>query len=139
MKTHREKKVQQGSNEELRITSRIRTSVVGQLSARAQQNLESLPEKVLEQVKLIHRYLAQGGRGDISSTDLRLMLDDIGRSQELDEETKDEILNDGDTRNVSISQYPTVSRVQVTNSSSRCCVCSTSKVSPPPNERNYIL
>ena len=113
-----EERVREVSNEESDVSARIRTSVVGKSSARAQQILESLPEKVLEQARVFHRFtqcLGQAGPGGAVSTDLRLILDDIGQAQKLDEKMKDEILEDYEARNVSTTPSLAILTIQIIN------------------------
>ena len=105
-KTQGEKKTQEEDNKDLVIPVRIRSSLVEKSSARAQRSLETLPGKVLEQAIVFHRYiqyLAHAEHGAIVPTDLKSMLDDISRSEKLDDRMKDEILQDEEAKHVSMS------------------------------------
>jgi potassium channel subfamily K len=104
MRSQGKRKAKEEVGKELRIPVRVQPSVVKESSARAQERLESLPGKVLEQARIFHRYihyLVQGEPEGIVFTDLTSMLDDISQARRLDEKMKDEILQDDDARNVS--------------------------------------
>jgi hypothetical protein len=106
MKNQSKNKTIEMANEEFRIPVGAQPSLVEESSARAQRNLESLPGRVLDQARDFHRYihyLVQAEPEGIVSLDLKLMLDDIGRGNKLDEKMKGEILQDKDARNVSTS------------------------------------
>ena len=108
IKNQSKKKAKEEAEKELEIPARVRPSGDEELSARAQQSLESLPGKVLEQAKVFHRYihyLVHGEPEGIVSTDLMSMLDDISRARKLDEKVKEDILQDEDARNVSTRPY----------------------------------
>jgi len=97
-----EKKPEEGDNEELDVPTRVHPTAVEESSVRAQKSLENLPGQVLEQARVFHRHaqhLVQAEPEKVVSPDLKLMLDDISRSQKLDEKVKDEILQDEDARN----------------------------------------
>jgi len=90
----------------LNISGRVRTSVVEESTARAQQSLENLPGHVLDQTRVFHRHIRrfiQSEPEGVVTPDLKLMLDDISRTHKLDDRMKDEILQDEDARNVSAS------------------------------------
>lgn len=98
------KKEHEDDHKELNIPTRIRPSLVEESAARAQRTLEGLPGKVLEQTRVFHRYiqyLLQAHHGDVITTDLMLVLDDISRAQKLDDRMKEEILQDDEAKNVS--------------------------------------
>lgn len=106
-----EKKVEDVNNRELNIPTKIPPSALEETSARAQQSLESLPGRALEQARVFHRhiqYFAHAEPERDMPPDLKLMLDDISRAQKLDERVKNEILQDEDARNVSTSLYLTL-------------------------------
>ena len=90
--------------EELEIPVGARPSAIEESSVRAQRSLESLPAKVLERTRVFHQYihyLTQTGHEGLVSTDPDPMLNDITRTQRLDETTKGEVLQDEDAENVS--------------------------------------
>lgn len=122
----------EGGREELKIPARVPPSVVEESSVRAQQSLENLPAQVLEQTKVFHRHiqhLAQAESQGAITSDLKRMLDDIGRAQKLDERIKEEILQDEDARNVSAGLCFSLHSAQVTESAARRCLCLVSRVS----------
>ncbi|KAF9652571.1 hypothetical protein BDM02DRAFT_2784109 [Thelephora ganbajun] len=101
-KAQNEKKAQEEDKQELNIFDKVRPSAVEESSARAQHTLEDLPERVLEQARVFHQhiqYIVQAEPEGAVTPDLKLMLDDIGRVQKLDERVKDEILENKDARN----------------------------------------
>jgi hypothetical protein len=130
-KAQKKEKGEEGDYGGLNISAKVRPSVVEQSSARAQHSLESLPGQVLEQARVFHRhiqYVAQvEPEGDVP-LDLKRMLDDITRAQELDERMKYEILQDEDARNVSAGPFPSA---LITKSAPRRCVYLVLRVSRP--------
>jgi len=127
-----EKKPEEEDKEGLNIPTRVHPTLVEESSARAQKSLENLPGQVLEQARVFHRHvqhLVQAEPGMVVGPDLKLMLDDISRAQKLDEKIKDEILQDGDARNVSANLYFTFHSASITESASRRCLCLVLKVS----------
>jgi len=91
--------------------------------------------QTLEQTRVFHRhiqYFVQAEhRGDVPP-DLKFMLDDISRTQKLDERVKDEILQDEDARNVSEGGlYLTIPSTEITECVPRRCLCSVLRVGAP--------
>ena len=132
-KARSEKKPEEEENEELNIPPRVHPSAVEELSVRAQKSLENLPGQVLEQARVFHRHvqhLVQAEPEMVVGPDLKLMLDDISRTQKLDERIKDEILQDEDARNVSAGPYFIFHSASTAESVPRRCLCLVSKVSP---------
>lgn len=126
MKNQSKNKARDMANEEFRIPVGAPPCLVEESSARAQRNLESLPGRVLDQARVFHRYihyLVQTEPNGIVSPDLKLMLDDIGRGQKLDEKVKGEILQDKDARNVSSSPYGNFPSIGMTKFVHRRSVC----------------
>ena len=129
MKYRREAKKVRDGDKESDAPLKIRPSTVQESSARAQQNLESLPGKVLTEAKVFHKYiqyLLQTEPGGAVNTDLRSILDDISKTQKLDERMKDEILQDEEAKHVSTSHH---FLTHVTKPISRHSVFSISRVS----------
>jgi hypothetical protein len=132
-KASSKKKPGEEDSEELSIPTRVHPSAVEELSTRAQKSLENLPGQVLEQARVFHRHvqhLVQAEPEGVVGPDVKLMLDDIGRAQKLDERIKDEILQDEDARNVSTGLYFTFYSASITKSAPRRCPCLVLKVSP---------
>lgn len=90
-------------------TQRIQTAT-HELHARAQERLEALPDHVLNHVKLFHRFIrffVEGGHilhghDEEVSDRLRGLLDEIAALGGIGKVTKDELLQDEDTRHVSV-------------------------------------
>jgi potassium channel subfamily K, other eukaryote len=101
-------------------------TIVSESHARAQKNMEALPDHVLEHAKTFHAYInmfiddenildttrggsaraiARGGVGDVDST-LKKQLDEIAILGGIGTGAKEEILQDPDARHV--SDFPTI-------------------------------
>lgn len=133
-KVQSEKKAEGLAAGELNIPAKVRPSAVEESSARAQQSLENLPGQTLEQARVFHRhiqYFIQAEPGGSTPHDLKVMLDDISRTQKLDERVKEEILQDDDARNVSESLCLTLPSAHMTKPTPRHCLCLVLRVSPP--------
>ena len=118
-KNQSKRKMKKGISEKLTIPVGVSSSDIEESSARAQQNLEYLPGEVLEQARIVHRYvrcLVQAEPGGNDSADLQLLLDDINRTQESDEKVKMEILHDKDARNVSIDPSAAIPLIEIEKS-----------------------
>ena len=126
MKNQSKNKAKEEIHEEFKIPIGAQQSLVERQSTRARRDLEMLPGRVLDQARVFHRYihyLVQAEPGGTVFPDLKLMLDDIGRGQKLDERMKVDILQDKEARNVSMSPYSIFPSTGVTEFVSRRSVC----------------